>query len=740
MTSLVVFQGRFVLLLKVYPQDEHRFSIHTWLSNNLDATAVTKVSSNGEDRSSLPSGDCLSSPGGRHHPCLHHSAKGVHVRHLPRRTGHAGGVKLMKIELDMETLGWTFDAANRSQLLRSCLNVDVYNHVLNTHDEDSMNLCGSCVVPLAMFGWTVNNNKAITADVYVPGERAHQMTRGSFTCPAFENEAPRVLVDGRGWQVRMTENQATKLITEIMQPDVQLVLGPMQRWKAVFDKLAPRYQCMRGINAFYYDARLCRLPMYAYICRRVPLDGAEFFEYTLKAVLDRLGHTEQEFLSVDITTSPWVTGSIIGPVGCVGKQVPRSALPERVLTEVLGSVIHCMPYLMDQNARGLDPDGHMHRINIESFDFCRALLKLDCEDGAMEAIMEFMSLVQLDGSLSPALAHLVKVARMYVPFLWLVGVSSMEINEEKMGNVRNMGAHMHAAFVPWNQWIHWSRNDPNAKARPAWATDEAVRNSAFAPGVLLVEGTGYLDGSGDDPTLGDRQLVYNVVSTQLPSKWDRARKEFGFVRGGPSQFYKLLVVAYSPVWAEYGQCGFVPMIEGDKSHYGLRFQDINVLQQEESRWRNICFRALPSLNADEIVLVHQAANQHYPLSSLSKPTCPETFYAACQQPATEMVHKLAKLLIKSSKSRREYSGPVRRVPVRWFISYSNMNNSTISSLSDALDAVATGAPMEYRYTAGAKQSAFTAWIVNYSLKRQDVMDGLGTYQLELMIELRDDVK
>lgn len=736
--------GQLVLSITTFPRDERRFSVHVWPSASLQPEAVTRTA---------PTASELAH---RRHPCLHHTAREVHVIHLSHASsaGKLAPQGVLDVTLSLDGVAWRLGVADAKTMLAASLNIDVYNHVSNAHDEDTLNLCGSAIMPLVALAWQGNATAAVRSPLYVPGERANNLTRGELVCPPMEGGAARVMLDGAAWVVQMERSVFERMVTSIMQPDAAALTAPVRRWVEAFGRLKPRYRCMRGINAYSWDARLCRVPMYGYVCRPAPPDRADVYEHLLRVVFRRVGCTEQQFMATPLEShTPYGKYS---PHGCVptiekfcqhASEPRRATLPERVLTEVLGTAVHWMPYLLDQVGDGADArTGKMNRRNIESFDFARMLLKLDCEDGGKEVVIEFMALVALRATrsggsgavVSPALARLVEVACMYIPFMWLVAVSSIEINEDHMERLDDLPAHMHAALVPASMWRAWTADVREQPPLPAWCDDDAVRRSARAPGVLIIEGTGFLDGTGDDPTLEQRTLLYNVVASQAGAAWNNARKEFGFNRGAPSGFYKILVVSYSPAWAEHGLCGFVPMQAGDTGNYGLRFQDVNAPQADRARWASIRFRPLPALTVDERRVVERVALEHYPLAALPLPSGSATFVYRRAEPVADTLRAQLATLVANDATLRDAAAThhCTAVPVRWYLNYANMTPDAADAIVRALRFAATGTPVAYS-KAGQGERTFVAWTRSARVDREDIMDGLGGYHIELVLLLAE---
>lgn len=649
-------------------------------------------------------------------------------------------VRMLRVEVKLDGLEWRLGAGvDMTSVLGASLNLDVYNHVKNSHDEDTMNGCGSCLLPLLRLATTAGG-RSETVPLFIPGERAHKLTRGKLSYAGVQ-----LLLDGRPLSVQIEAPLRAQMLERVEcrdQETQQLLAGPIARWQAAFSALQPCAPCLQGINALYYDGRRCRVPLPGYICRPPPADTVAYYQHALRLVLARLDLDEAQWLAMP--TSCPAAGVPVPVARCGGR-------PERVLTEVLGLSIHFMPYLLDQVGDGADPrTGKMHRRNIESFDWARALLKLDCEDGTQETLLEFLVLAQqlAPQQCSPALAKLILLARSYVPFSWLVGVSSYEINMDALNEVDDMAAHMHAALVPLCLWERWTSAHRQLPAVP-WASQQARLDSSWSPGVVIIESTGFLNGSADDPALDERSALYTVVGSVAGTGWRNARKEYGIYRDRPSSFYKMLVMAYTPAYADSGYCAFVPQTTSALQLYGLRFQDV-LAPLTVAANAGMCMTPLSPLTAAELQAVRRAGHDDYPLCSLQPPD-PHRIASQTKQSdaiATQLLSTLQSLCIKngggggaggSSGGSGGSGGGDRLVECSWFVAYREMTPAAAEALIKGVRFAMMGERVGYRPDGGGDgaERQFTAWLRGARVQRLDVRDRLGGYLINLEVAWRN---
>lgn len=96
---------------------------------------------------------------------------------------------------------------------------------------------------------------------------------------------------------------------------------------------------------------------------------------------------------------------------------------------------------------------------LESFDYARMRGGGDCEDLALEIVLEAAELLELASSsstLSASIRSMIALRRQYVFCMALGGVSSAEINGD-YGKCEEMGAHMWSMMIPRWLWRHWWR-------------------------------------------------------------------------------------------------------------------------------------------------------------------------------------------------------------------------------------------------------------------------------------------
>lgn len=720
---------KFAVLLKIgyEPGAERRFSFHIYPSKRLDATAIR------DGRAKA-------------HAC-HHRAPAVHVVHIPDvilPCGNGAGVPVavgdgvsngngnepracgvLKLHVSLDGLRWRLGNPSTETLFVSTLNIDVFDHIANSGGEDCMNQAGSVRIPLIHLLAQQNAATVLRYAVGIPGMRVKHYNKGVLCImPA---KPARIWLRSQPTEVALRDPSQLEAIAQCaLSVNLSLFEEQMMRWIEFFERqVSTRYECTNGINVWRYDSRVGPEPFEAYIGAPLPEPNLRYYEQALQIVLARYDLTPARWLAVADLDSP-----------------QRSSMAERVLCETLTLFVCVCNYIPDEvyanvssiskgqgrgrGSRDKVGGGGGHAVLtaelIESFDFCRVRRALDCEDSALEINFQFYELHKLYreqyARMTPALRRLVEVAHLYHSTLWLVGVSSAQINEERMGDVKEMDAHMHVALVPKAMWLDWCRRgsggggsgstiDPAVMptASAEWGdTEQAIERSRHCHGVMINEGTGFLEPTGEDDTLDMRTILYQLLGDAAGPAFELARKVYGYKRGAPSGFYKLVVGIYTPAFLLRGgtACGFVPCYRDDLGKYVVRFQDATADRERQM----VAVRMLPPISRAAWEEVQRVAADLYPVGPLEHANLHDTtrdapWVKAARANVEQAAQKLRRLAIahslappssssssSSSPSSSSLSlsgfGHDDRVPVMYYLKYEACTRDALDALVSAV--------------------------------------------------------
>lgn len=178
---------------------------------------------------------------------------------------------------------------------------------------------------------------------------------------------------------------------------------------------------------------------------------------------------------------------------------------------------------------------------LESFDLARTRGAGDCEDLALEIVLEAAELMLLPkAGLSRALSQMQVLREMYVFCMSLGGVSSAEINGD-YGQLKQMGAHMWAMMI-WRQlWNHWWRQGNGSPQDRKQALGKPPGDQY----VLVLEGTGFLEPEAVTRNILADERAQAILEASPGKPLAGMRKWFFYKRGQRSRFYQTVQVLFT---------------------------------------------------------------------------------------------------------------------------------------------------------------------------------------------------
>lgn len=264
--------------------------------------------------------------------------------------------------------------------------------------------------------------------------------------------------------------------------------------------------------------------------------------------------------------------------------------------------------------------GKFLRRTLESFDYARARGGGDCEDMALEIILNALELAALDRrpNLPPIVRGLLNLSNQFVKCMVLGGVSSAEISGD-FASAKGMGAHMWAVMVQLSRWAEWWRAGnllDEDFARSARLPPPGTPDNNAYPSVFVLEGTGFLRPEGCTSSAQDveRRRVeqgYYAVFDRVPNKaFSGLSRWFDYKRGEESSFYKVVSVLFTPQFlsvdparrfVEFAVC------KRDTATTGMPFTDFVAGSRSIALW------SMPPMNAVETALCRSVMDDLPPL-------------------------------------------------------------------------------------------------------------------------------
>lgn len=423
------------------------------------------------------------------------------------------------------------------------LNIDVFCLLRNKHGESCRNQAGSVRIPihellanseryrakLTIPSWGDPNKRGLNTDVEVENDKGWIEFRSSL-----------ITADGRA--VSPLGAESAEFFRRVEERKSSLFFHYMGSCVNMFHQLGYTWPSVALVNAYVYQCRAGILPAAAYLGAKSGGTDAKYFERAAKIVLERHGATQ---------SFNWRTD----------KRAP--AMLGRVLTLAanLMAYIPDIVYLPSSN----DKRKFLRRA-LESFDYARTRGGGDCEDLALEIILEateLLALAQLPNSALPeSVLGMIEVRKRYVFCMVLGGVKSAEINGDygviggsdespPYGNEppKRMGAHMWSAMIPRARFAKWwSRGNMKPEDRRSLFADDMSTDADEPP--LILEGTGFLRPEGatcmsvDEMSEEDR--LYSLFDAAPGSPFSGARKWFMYrPQDAERTFYKAVTILFT---------------------------------------------------------------------------------------------------------------------------------------------------------------------------------------------------
>ncbi len=324
------------------------------------------------------------------------------------------------------------------------LNVDVFCKLFNRHGQSCKNQAGSAKIPfyelldrsaakrrytLKVFSWGDPNAEGENRDQEVDNDKGWIEIQGPV----------EVSLDGYG-SIPTLDASATAYSGKVAEEKKNIFMHYVGSAVVFCKRIGYRWDVVKDVNAYGFflylsESDFCRyvyqcragiLPAAAYLGARLGGTKAEYFEKAARTVFARTG--------TNFDTFDWESD-------------PRCAA---MLAKVLTLASNYMAYVPGTNFRFAndfylflsdliylpsksDRRRYLRRA-LESFDYARMRGGGDCEDLALEIVLEAAELASLSGDagLSKNMRAMVALRMRYVFAMALGGVSAAEINDESV--------------------------------------------------------------------------------------------------------------------------------------------------------------------------------------------------------------------------------------------------------------------------------------------------------------------
>lgn len=418
----------------------------------------------------------------------------------------------------------------RELLWAANVNVDLWSRVTNKQGVSCLNQSGSLKVPLyTLLSMQKRNNNEdaspspLTARIEVPSwvPEDHPNDKALNDKGTLTLDKVSVLLDDE--PLEPPPLSFVHSLGRIETFQTHTFASYINSCMALSRTMEPTWPAVHRVNSFVYRCRSGLLPACAFLLNRTGGTQGTYFVRAAEQVLRRSGRA--------IGTFDWLRDAY-GPVA---------------LAEVLTLAANLMAYVPD--IVFLPSREHRKaylRCALESFDLARTRLGGDCEDLALEILLEAAELLEcdlkrVDSDLRAPLSQMKQLASMYVFAMTLGGVSSAEINGD-YGKLKRMGAHMWSMMIWRELWDRWRENG-NGPAAP--------RGEMRAPPgghyVLCLEGTGFLrpDPADDGEATAEERLQELLEACAAKGTMAGARKRFLFRLDHEGHFYRTAQVMFT---------------------------------------------------------------------------------------------------------------------------------------------------------------------------------------------------
>lgn len=514
------------------------------------------------------------------------------------------------------------------KIYSSSLNMDIFALIVNKKGERAKNQAGSvrlCIADLlrSFASDPAEHHVAVKIPSYggvgqrVSGEYAND--KGAFRLSPLGDGTPFLELDGRPLNpepsiVESLSAAAAKVYS--FQQDT--FLRAMYAAVDLFKRIRPTWSAIADHNSYVFQSRAGAPPSAAYL--GTPLGGtaAAYFDNALSIVLRRMGRDPETFRATDKDAR-----AVLG----------------RVLTLAANSFVYLpdevyLPHVKGHGRLGAEP--------LESFDYCRVRLGGDCEDLALEIVLEAAELERTRAAPESPVGQMAAIAQRHVFAMVLGGVSSAEINSD-YGQLKEMGAHMMAFAFSIRRFAQmWKLGNglryPDALRRleqfggPPSAADEYP---------MVLEGTGRLEPESDGSAAYEKDMrteeaLYDRFEAlarraDLSSALSGLRRVYRFLRGKRNAFYQTCSILFVNSFLLRGigpQIAFaICKVTPTGYTVGVEFGALTANAPDIALWSE------PEFNEVELECMRDTIQNLHPLGPLLPPQGgPEEPYAATLEP------------------------------------------------------------------------------------------------------------
>ena len=483
------------------------------------------------------------------------------------------------------------------------LNIDIWSHLSNKHGETCLNQCGSVRVPIRQLLAASSTTKI---NITIP---SWNDPNGVNKDTSVENYKGTIEISSgasfhiNGQPVPIPSHQMYEFYGQIDRFKQDVFQHYIGSCVAMFKKLQSTWPATKTINAYVYNGRSGLLPAAAFLGNRTGGTDANYFLNAAKTVLAREGIPIEQFNWLADSRAPPMLGRVL------------------TLAANLMAYVPDIVYLPSRSDRR-----KFLRKALESFDLARTRWGGDCEDLALEIVLEAAELSLLPKEqLSRPLSQMQQLRSMYVIAMCLGGVSSAEINGD-YGQLKQMGAHMWSVMIWKPLWNHWWQAG-NGKSVSAASSSSPMTEPPGGHYVLILEGTGFLQPEAARRDVSTEELAQAVIEESGSAKAFRGlRKWFFYKHGRRSRFYQTVQVLFTNEYlieartnpsVERFVCFAVCKPQGPLSEptVGVEFDQFVL-----GRTDNVILWAEPGITENEAICVRDAMRDQHPMPPLKWPS------------------------------------------------------------------------------------------------------------------------
>jgi hypothetical protein len=483
------------------------------------------------------------------------------------------------------------------------LNIGVFCDVHNKHGEHALNQAGDVSIPLRELLGTGSTKRY---PLIIPSW-GDPNARGANRDPLIENNKGWVQLYGpvqilyNGQLVPPLSAASIAFAQRVESDKEQTSRQYMSSIVRFCKSLGYTWESTSLINAYIYQCRGGRLPAAAYLNVRLGGTRKEYFENAARIVLARFSESMDKF--------DWL------------KDPRGPAMLVRVLTLAANYCAYIPDRVFFPSTKKL---GEFLARALESFDYARIRSGGDCEDLALEIVLEAAELLALDmdrdgdgGSMG--LPGMISLRNQFVASMALGGVSGAEIKD--MGKAKKkMGAHMWSIFVPVELWHQWWMNG-NLQARDALPLFGKMQPEKTSMSPLVGEGTGFLEPrpvpSSEEAQIRVKDLYQKLLEKLSPRGFAGARRMFHYRRDRRSAFYQTFSILFTNHFLR--KPGMSPYIcfavcSPQRHTIGVSFEEV-----VRGGPGAVALWAEPCVNQIESACIRDSMNNMFPMPPLQAP-------------------------------------------------------------------------------------------------------------------------